>query len=89
MYRHWLDGIHPVLVVEKDSEIIAFASTFAYSARECYAGIAECSVYVKRDMRHHSVGRIALEALIRAAEEAGFGNLFRASSLKTILVEIL
>ena len=38
----WLDGVHPILVVENDHEIIAFASTSAYSARECYAGIAEC-----------------------------------------------
>ncbi len=71
----WFDGMHPVLVVENDSEIIAFASTSAYSARECYAGIAECSVYVKRDMRGHGSGRIALEALICAAEESGFWKL--------------
>ena len=71
----WFDDVHPILVVEKDREIIAFASSSAYSARECYAGIAECSVYVKRDMRGHGAGRIALEALIRAAEEAGFWKL--------------
>ena len=71
----WFDDVHPILVVEKDSEIVAFASTSAYSPRECYAGIAECSVYVKRDMRRHGAGRIALEALIRAAEEAGFWKL--------------
>jgi L-amino acid N-acyltransferase YncA len=71
----WFDGIHPVLVVENDSEIIAFASTSAYSARECYAGIAECSAYVKRDKRGRGVGRLALEGLIRAAEEAGFWKL--------------
>jgi L-amino acid N-acyltransferase YncA len=71
----WFDDVHPILVVEKDGEIIAFASSSAYSARECYAGIAECSVYVKRDMRGHGAGRIALEALICAAEEAGFWKL--------------
>ena len=71
----WFDDVHPILVVEIDGEIIAFASSSAYSARECYAGIAECSVYVKRDVRHHGAGRIALEALIRAAEEAGFWKL--------------
>ena len=71
----WFDGVHPVLVVENDHEIIAFASTSAYSARECYAGIAECSVYVRRDMRTHGAGRMALEVLIRAAEEAGFWKL--------------
>jgi len=67
--------MHPGLVVENDSEIIAFASTSAYNARECYAGIAECSVYVKRDMRGHGSGRIALQALICAAEESGFWKL--------------
>ena len=71
----WFDDVHPILVVEKDSEIIAFASSSAYSARECYAGIAECSIYVKRDMRGHGAGRFALEALIRAAEDAGFWKL--------------
>jgi L-amino acid N-acyltransferase YncA len=71
----WFDDVHPILVVEKDGEIIAFASSSAYSERECYAGIAECSVYVKRDMRHHGAGRIALEALIRAAEDVGFWKL--------------
>ncbi len=71
----WFDGVHPVLVVENDHEIIAFASTATYSVRECYAGIAECSVYVKRYMRGLGAGRIALEALIHAAEEAGFWKL--------------
>ena len=73
--RAWFDDVHPILVVEKDSEIIAFASSSTYSARECYAGIAECSVYVKRDMRGHGAGRIALETLICAAEESGFWKL--------------
>ena len=71
----WFDDVHPIVVVEKDGEIIAFASSSAYNVRECYAGIAECSVYVKRDMRGHGAGRIALEALICAAEESGFWKL--------------
>jgi phosphinothricin acetyltransferase len=71
----WFDAIHPILVVEKDGEIIAFASSFPYSTRECYAGIAECSVYVRRDMRHHGAGRTALEALIEAVEAVGIWKL--------------
>ncbi len=43
--------------------------------RECYSGIAECSVYVKRDMRGYGARRLALESLIRSAEEAGFWKL--------------
>jgi L-amino acid N-acyltransferase YncA len=73
----WFDGIHPVIVVENvdGNGIIAFASTSSYSNRDCYAGIAECSVYVKREMRGCGAGRLALEALIRAAEDAGFWKL--------------
>ena len=73
--QQWFDGVHPVLVVENEQGVIAFASTSAYRSRECYAGIAECSVYVKRDMRGHGAGRLAAEAIIYAAEEAGFWKL--------------
>lgn len=71
----WFDDVHPILVVENEQGVIAFASTSSYRSRECYAGIAECSVYVERDMRRHGVGRLATEAIIRAAEEAGFWKL--------------
>jgi L-amino acid N-acyltransferase YncA len=71
----WFDGVHPVVVVEDEGEVIAFASTSLYRPRECYAGIAECSVYVAREARGRGAGRLALQALIEAAEEAGFWKL--------------
>jgi L-amino acid N-acyltransferase YncA len=71
----WFDGVHPIVVVEDEHGIIAFGSTSAYSNRECYSGIAECSVYVRRDMRGCGAGRLALQALISAAGEAGFWKL--------------
>ncbi|GAC1567243.1 MAG: arsinothricin resistance N-acetyltransferase ArsN1 [Ktedonobacteraceae bacterium] len=71
----WFDAAYPIIVVEEDDGIIAFGSTSSYSLRECYAGIAECSVYVMRDWRKHGAGRLALNALIGAAEEAGFWKL--------------
>lgn len=73
--QSWFDGVHPTIVVENEQGIIAFASTSSYRSRECYAGIAECSVYVKREMRRHGAGKIAAEAIIQAAEEAGFWKL--------------
>ncbi len=73
--QQWFDATHPILVVENEQGVIAFASTSAYRSRECYAGIAECSVYVKRDTRGHGAGKLAAEAIIRAAEEAGFWKL--------------
>jgi L-amino acid N-acyltransferase YncA len=73
--RAWFDGTHPIVVVEDDGRIIAFASTSTYRPRECYAGIAEFSVYVARDARRHGAGRVAMEALIRETERAGFWKL--------------
>lgn len=68
----WFDRVHSVVVLEQDGSVIAFASTSAYRDRECYAGIAEFSVYVHRDWRKQGIGRITLEALLREAELVGF-----------------
>ena len=71
----WFDGRHPVVVVEEVGEVLAFAATSDYRPRECYAGIAEFSVYVARAARGRGAGRLALEALIRASAQAGFWKL--------------
>lgn len=74
--RAWFDGKHPIVVVEGGAgEAIAFAATSDYRPRECYAGIAEASVYVDRRYRRRGAGRLALAALLEAAERAGFWKL--------------
>jgi len=49
--------------------------TSSYRPRDCYAGIAEFSVYVARGSRGRGVGRVALEGLIVAARGAGLHKL--------------
>ncbi len=71
----WFDGVHPIVVVEDETGVTAFASTFTYRPRECYAGIAEFSVYVARAARGRGAGRAAMTALIAEAERAGFWKL--------------
>ncbi len=72
----WLDGRHPVVVIEDDAgDVIAFAATSIYRPRDCYAGIAEFSVYASRAVRGRGAGRMAMEALFTAAREAGFWKL--------------
>lgn len=73
--RGWFDGRHPIVVVEQDGEMVAFASTSTYRPRECYSGIAEVSVYVGRKFRRRGAGRVALAELIRVATEQGFWKL--------------
>jgi len=71
----WFDGRHPIVVVELDGGVVAFASTSSYRPRDCYAGIAEFSVYVSRPARGHGAGRLAMDALIPAAAAAGIWKL--------------
>lgn len=71
----WFDMSHPIVVVEDEGKLVAFAATSTYRARPCYAGVAEFSVYVARQARGHGYGRAALLALIQEAERAGFWKL--------------
>jgi L-amino acid N-acyltransferase YncA len=74
--RAWFDGRHPIVVVAaEDLGVIAFASTSTYRARDCYAGIAEFSVYVARSGRGRGAGTVAMRALIDAARDAGYWKL--------------
>jgi L-amino acid N-acyltransferase YncA len=75
MVQAWFDGRHPIVVVEEEGELLAFASTSTYRPRPCYAGIAEFSVYVRRDWRGKGAGRLAMQQLLRESETAGFWKL--------------
>lgn len=71
----WFDGVHPVVVAEQGGQVVGFASTSSYRPRECYAKIAEFSVYVARDHRGLGVGRHTLMALIEESRKAGLHKL--------------
>ena len=73
--RPWFDNIHPIVVVEDNGNVIAFASTSTYRPRECYAGITEFSVYMAREARRCGAGFAAMEALLSDAERSGFWKL--------------
>ena len=71
----WFGGRHPVVVVEAGGHVQAFASTSLYRSRPCYQGVAEFSVYVRREARGQGYGRLAMTALIEEAASAGFWKL--------------
>lgn len=72
----WFDSRRPIVVVQnEDGAVVAFASTSYYRARECYAGIAEFSVYVARKHRGTGAGGVAMAALVDAAAAAGLTKL--------------
>ena len=72
----WFTG-PPLVIVYETGETgpVGFAASFPYSARACYSGIGEFSVYVRRDYRGRGAGRAVLAALIEAAAAAGLHKL--------------
>ena len=89
----WFGDTHPVVVVEEGGAVVAFGATSAYRPRICYAGIAETSVYVAREVRKRGAGRLALAGLIDAAEQAGYWKLvsriFPENTASRVLVRSL
>src|SRR5215470_5787743 len=65
----------PTVVVERNGQVVAWASAGPYRNRPAYAGVAEHSVYVARAARGTGAGRIALEAFCRAYAERGFWKI--------------
>lgn len=71
--RAWLsDPRFPCLVAESAGAVAAWAAASAYRPRECYAGIAEFSIYVARAFRGRGLGAALMPAFLDACEEAGF-----------------
>ena len=66
---------YPTVVVERDGRIVAWAGASDYRPRDCYAGIAEFSVYVDRAARGTGAGTSAMRGLIVACEARGFWKL--------------
>ncbi|ANE44443.1 arsinothricin resistance N-acetyltransferase ArsN1 family A [Deinococcus puniceus] len=66
---------HPAVVIVEAGEVLAFAWSAPYSAREVYAGIGDHGVYVARAARGQGHGAAALRALMEAAKAAGLHKL--------------
>lgn len=70
----WLAAF-PVVVVEEEGEVVAWASAPPYSDRRAYEGVREFSVYVARGRRGQGLGRLAMEALAFACAARGYWKL--------------
>jgi L-amino acid N-acyltransferase YncA len=58
-------------LVAVDGDVVGWAALTSTSSRDCYAGVAENSVYVAAAARGRGVGRALLEALLAGADADG------------------
>ena len=63
------------LVALRRGEVVGWAALSRVSARECYAGVAEVSVYVAPGAQGMGVGTALLERLVTDAELAGIWTI--------------
>ena len=69
----WFDDPRfPILVAVDDGFVVGWAAASTYRARECYAGIAEYSIYVATSHHGRGVGNLLMPAFLDALERAGF-----------------
>jgi L-amino acid N-acyltransferase YncA len=73
--RSWLEEDLPLVVVESDGEVVAWAVAHRYRKRAAYAGVGEFSVYVARAARGAGFGRAAVQGLIDECERRGLWKL--------------
>ena len=71
--QRWVAG--QVFVAETDGRVVGWSSVSPASARHCYRGVGETSVYVDGAARAQGIGKRLVEHQITAAETAGFWTL--------------
>ncbi len=69
----WLPGHR--WVAEIDGEVVGWTALSPVSTRECYAGVAESSIYVTERRRGRGVGKALVRKQVTAADEAGLWTL--------------
>ncbi len=69
----WLPGL--AWVAELDGVVVGWTAVTPVSARECYAGVGESSVYVAQTARGRGVGKSLLFTQVTEADAAGMWTL--------------
>lgn len=65
----------PVMVAERDAEVIGWASVTRANDRITQSGVGEYTIYVDRYSRSAGVGVLLLEGLVAEAEHRGYWKL--------------
>jgi len=69
----WFDGSrYPIIVAERGGSVVGWVAASSYRPRECYAGIAEFSIYVAKGARRQGVANLLMRPFLSDLSAAGF-----------------
>lgn len=77
-WNAWQARFHPFcrLVYEDSGEICGWAALAPVSARHCYRGVAEVSIYIDESHRGRGIGGTLMGALVECSEARGIWTLY-------------
>ena len=64
------------LVSERDEQVQGWAALAPVSARACYRGVAEISIYVAAEQMGRGIGTELMQAMVDASEANGIWSLY-------------
>lgn len=70
---------HSRFVVKADNKVIGWVALSPVSARECYKGVCELSIYVDNDYRFKGIGSLLMKAVVKSSEAAGIWCLYSST----------
>ena len=89
----WDKKYHPFgrLIREQDGQVQGWAALAPISARACYRGVAEVSVYVATNHLGKGVGQDLMTTLVETSEDNGIWSLYSsifAENLATLRLQL-
>ncbi|HTN62398.1 MAG TPA: GNAT family N-acetyltransferase [Devosia sp.] len=74
-FGHMLEAGHPVVIAEREGELIGYAYASTYRPRPAYRFTCEDSIYLRPDVTRAGLGRILLAELIAQSQAVGFKQM--------------
>lgn len=80
-WEQWNTGHtqHSRFVAVIDNKVIGWVALSPTSARECYKGVCEFSIYIDSDYRSKGIGNILMQAVVESSEAAGVWCLYSST----------
>ena len=77
-WPQWQRKYHPFcrLVWDQGGEVLGWAALAPVSARDCYRGVAEVSIYVAAECQGQGIGGRLMAALVAESEKQGIWTLY-------------